>query len=335
MNVLKNDIKTKEFKKCYLLFGNEVFLKKTYESKLKEAINGKTEDLMNIEVFEDKKASVSKIIDACETLPFLAEKRVILVKESGLFQSGRKDDTEMLAEYAEKIPYTACIIFVESQVDKRNKLYKSVSSVGHCAELKTPSESELVKWVVSYFKKNKLNISSANAAYLLRTVGNGMETALKEMEKLISFKGKDSDILAEDIENVCTKSFEAKIFDMVGAIGNKDTKKALTVYRNLLFMKESPIMILSMITRQFRIIMQSGYLAKDGKSINEIAEITGQRDFVVRECLRQTKNFTFEILKNALDECLKIDLDIKTGMADAETAVEILIINYSSQHLLN
>ena len=84
-----------------------------------------------------------------------------------------------------------------------------------------------------------------------------------------------------------------------------------------------------MIARQFRLMLQAGTFASQGKSRQEIAALTGQKDFVIRQCLEQSRNFTSDILKNALKDCLDTDYGIKSGAMQPETAVEILIVKYS------
>lgn len=329
MKEIKESIKNKIFKSCYVFYGPEVFLKRNYEEQLKKAVLGSLDDMMNLEIFDDKKIMPDTIINASETFPFLAEKRLIIVRDSGLFHTGRKNESEKMSDYISKIPETACIVFIEDEVDKRGKLYKSVSKNGHAVEFKTPPESDIIKWIMTGFKKNKVVISNDTAAYLLRTVGSSMENALGEIEKLTAYKNGEGEITKSDIDSVCIKSFETKIFDLVAAIGNKKAETALEIYRNMLMMKESPIMILAMITRQFRIIFQCSELLKSGENNAGIAARLGQREFVVRECVKQSKNFSGNILMKAIEYCLETDINIKTGKMNGDLAVEVLIIKYS------
>ena len=115
---------------------------------------------------------------------------------------------------------------------------------------------------------------------------------------------------------------------MVAAIGNKRSAEALKIYNNMLLYKESPIMILAMIARQFRIILQSKYLAKKGKGNDEIAAMIKQRSFVVRECIKQGKNFDNATILDALNDCYECDMKIKRGEIDDRLGVEMIIMKY-------
>lgn len=328
MRDLLNNIKENNFKRCYLFYGNEVYLKNLYEKKVKETLIDENFGIANFNIFEDKNVEVDKIIEYSQTLPFMAEKRLIISKNSGLFQNGRKNDSEKMALYISKIPESTVLLFIEDEIDKRGKLYKAILKEGHCIEFKHPKENDIIKWIVKKFKDNNINIENSSAVYLIRTTGGNMENISSEISKLIAFVGERGKIDKNVIDYVCVKSFETRIFDLVDAVGNMNTKIALNIYKNLILMKESPIMILSMIVRQFRIIYQCKLLLNEMKDQNLIAQKIGQREFVVRECIKQSKNFSEDILKYALSSCLDTDVAIKTGRINGELALELLIVKF-------
>ena len=165
----------------------------------------------------------------------------------------------------------------------------------------------------------------------LQTVGSDMENIEGELMKLIAYKGEEKMISVEDIREVCTVSLEAIVFDLVKAVAEKRPEKAVQIYRQLLFQKESPYMILSLITRQFRFILETKLFSESGLTNDAIAVKLGVRDFAVREYLKQSKRFPAEGWKQAMRDCLQTDLDIKLGKAAEETAVELLIMKYASK----
>jgi DNA polymerase-3 subunit delta len=118
---------------------------------------------------------------------------------------------------------------------------------------------------------------------------------------------------------------------MVAAIGNKNAEKALDIYNNMLLAKESPFGINKMIARQFRLILQCKYVAVKKKYNNaQIANELGLREFIVRDCMAQSKNFDIKLLINAIKDCAQTDTNIKKGLITDELGVELLIIKYSS-----
>lgn len=326
MKFLKDDIKKGTYKSVYLLYGEEHFLIKHYEGELKSNIIPEGSETMNLSLFQGKDAVADSIIDASETMPFFNEYRLVLAKDTGFFALGRKEESDKIASYISDVPESTIIVFIENDIDKRNSLYKAVSKMGRAVEFKTPGEKDLLDWIIKYCKKRGKTIERPTAITLLQTVLNDMATIASEMDKLTAYVGNDV-ITAEDISLVCNKSVESKIFDLVGAIGNKKAHIALDVFANLLHMKESPIMVLSMIARQFRIILQCKDLSHNNMPVDKISEKLGIRSFIARDCLKQAKNFETETLLKAYEKCLKADVGIKTGRIDAKLAVELLILS--------
>jgi len=326
MDKALRDINGGRLEKVYLFHGEERFLVRHYTDAVRELAGSG----MNTDVFEGEKVSVDEIINAAETLPFLGDSRLVIVNGSKLFASGKKNESEKMAEYIKETPDSTVILFTETDVDKRGKLYKRTAEAGAAVEFTTPSEGELIRWLDKVFGKSGKKISPAAANFLIRYAAGNMEDYIREAEKLISFTDSD-EITTADIESVCTKSLEAKIFDLVAAIGNRNAEAALQIYTNLLFAKEAPVVILSMIARQFRLILQCGHLRNAGASPAKIASELGLRDFIVRECTLQSKNFGEQTLLRALDDCLETDVNIKTGQMADRLAAELLIIKYSQK----
>ncbi|WP_312071289.1 DNA polymerase III subunit delta, partial [Anaerotignum propionicum] len=190
-------------------------------------------------------------------------------------------------------------------------------------------------WLKKECAKNGVSIENSVIQFFLQTVESDMENIVRELQKLISYKGNQGSIEIEDVKEVTTPSLEAKVFDLVRAVAEEKPAKAISIYRNLLLLKESPYMVLSLITRQFRMIFTSSLLFEDGLSYVEIGQKLEIRDFAVKEYVRQAERFSKEEWKMALEDCLKTDLDIKTGRAAEEGAVELLIMKYSSKALRN
>lgn len=325
MQQLKNHLKEKNFKSTYLFYGSEVYLRDIYEKNIVDAILTEDEKLMNYVIFEQENCNIDAIIDFCETFPFLSEKKVAIVKKSGFFKSGKQVD--LLANF--DVPEYCHIIYIEDDVDKRNKLFKEVNSTGYVYEFGKLDEKTLIAWVGREFKNNKVNITKENIITFIKHCGSNMEILNGEILKLSSLK-KDDAVTEEDIFSISTKSIQSIIFELVDAIGGKNSEVAVSIYNNLLFMKEHPISILTMITRQFRIMLQSLYLFEDNASYNDISMVVGIRSFTVKDYIRQSKNFSVDKLKYALQKCLDVDVSIKTGKIDAEMGVLLLIVEFSN-----
>jgi len=122
---------------------------------------------------------------------------------------------------------------------------------------------------------------------------------------------------------------ESHIFDLLKAMGYKKTDEALKIYSNLINNKEHPIKILSMITRQIRLILQVKYLSEQGFNAKKISESIKEPFFVVNDCLKQAQLFTLDKLKEGINDCLETDIASKTGKMDPNLAVEIFLVEFS------
>jgi DNA polymerase III subunit delta len=329
LSVLKNEIKENKFKNFYLFYGEEDYLKAHYQAIFLKAIVTDALRDMNVDVFEEKNINISNIEDAANTLPFMAEYRVIIIKKSDLFIQGKKDEQAKMLVLLGHMSANSVILFVEDKIDKRNSLYKKINSDGLAVEFKSPPENDLAKWVSNMVKKKSLTISPKNVSLFIRTISGDMNLMSFEIEKLSSFKNKGEEILEEDIKNVCTKSLEVKIFDMIDAISYKNKYLALDIFNNLIVLKESPIMVISMMARQFRLILQCKLLKQKNIQEVEIANLLGIRSFSIKSYIKQGYNYSEEKLLQGLNDFLEADINIKQGKINDKMAVEILIIKYS------
>lgn len=325
MKELNRQLKDKDYKRVYLLYGDEKYLKKVYETKMTESIIDENMKMMNLNIFEENGADIRKITDASETLPFMSEYRLVIVKDSDLFAQGKKEDSEKMLEYMDNIPDSSILLFVESKVDKRSGLYKKVSKIGYALECKSMKENELAEWAV---KIADGRMETSTATYLIRTVESSMENLQGEINKLMSYVPEGREITKKAIDDICTKSLETRVFDLIDALAGKNTNTALKIYNNLLTMKESPLMVLTMMARQFRLILQCKYLMQRGLGSKEISEEIKTNEYVVKKCMGQSKNFKNKDLLGAINDCLRCDVDIKNGRIGDKLGVEMILLKY-------
>ena len=323
MKVISDDIKKGEFKSVYLLYGEEEYLKKQYRDRLKNAIAG--DDTMNYSYYDSDNASVKDIIDVCETLPFFAQKRLVIMENTGFLKSSNDE----LADYIKHIPDYLVVVMVEKDVDKRNKVYKAVDSVGYICEMKPQTTATLEKWIAGLLAKDNLKISREACDLILDKTGAGMDYIRQETEKLVSYcQGRDV-VTVEDVEKVCATQTTSHIFDMISAIANKKQQQALDLYYDLLELKEPPMRKLYLIVRQFNGILQVKDLMSRGSSGKEIASKIGAAPFVVGKYQAQAKYFEMNTLLDALNECAKTEEAVKQGRLNDRLGVELIIIKYS------
>lgn len=326
MEQLLQDIREENYRNVYLLCGEEAYLRNQYKKKLRNALLPE-EDTMNCSVYEGKDINVHTIIDLAETMPFLETRRVLVIENSGFF----KNKCDELADYMKEIPDTSVLIFVETEIDKRNRLYKEVKKYGRIVEFGVQKEATLVKWILGMLKKEGKNITRDTLQLFLSKTGSDMQLIKNEVEKLCSYTGDRAVISEEDVEQICITRIENRIFEMINAVAEGDQHKALTLYEDLLSLKEPPMRILFLIARQFRQLYQLKLLAREGVPSAEIAKQTGIAPFAIKKYQIQAKNFTEQELRMAVEECASSEEAVKTGVMNDRLSVELLIIKYSGR----
>lgn len=329
MKTIDEDIKKGTFRQCYLLYGEEGYLKKQYRDKLVHAMVQEG-DTMNFSSYEGKDIRPGELVDLAETLPFFAKRRVILAEDSGFF----KNSCEILADYLAEVNPSTSFIFVESEVDKRSKTYKAAKKYGSVVEFARQNEALITKWVLGRIGKEQKKITKSVLGLFLNRTGLDMSRIDRELEKLLCYTLDKEVIEAEDVEAVVTEQIENKIFEMVDAIVMHNQKKALDLYYDLLALKEASMRILFLITRQFRLLLEVKELTGKGYSSYDIAGKVKIPEFAVRKNQSQAKQFSKEQLLMALKDGAETEERVKTGGLNDQIAVEIFISNYSAASAL-
>ena len=324
MKTIDNDIKNGQLKKVYLLYGEERYLIRQYRDKLKKALSS-PDDTMNFSSFEGADINVKEIIDLAETLPFFADQRLILIEDSKLFQKGGDE----LGEYLAELPETTYFVFVESEVDKRSKLFKAVSKCGNAVEFATQTDETLKKWIVGRIGKEGKNITQAAFQSFISKTGTDMENIEKELEKLICYTMEKEVIEPEDVEVITTEQISNKVFEMVDAIAGHKQKQALDLYYDLLALKEPPMRIMYLVVRQFQILLTVKVMSNQGFGNKDIASKAGCPEWAVRKYQGQAKSFSLDQIKMAISDGVSYEEAVKTGRMNDQMAVEVFIVNYS------
>ena len=325
MKSLNEDLKTGQFKQIYLLYGQESYLKKQYKERFIKAMVPEG-DTMNYSYYEGKKTDIKEVIDLAETLPFFSERRLIVFEDTGFFKTGGND----LADYInDGLPRTTHFIFIENEVDKRSKLYKAVKAKGHIVELAAQDENTLRKWVSGLARKEKKEMSQPDIAYFLNKVGTDMENITKELEKLFCYCLDRNVITREDVDAICVTQITNHIFDMVNAVAAGDQRRALDLYYDLLALKEPPMRILSLMSKEYRDLFHVKQLSRQGYGRKDIALKAGLHPFVAGKYMDLAKRFQADDLRNVMEESADLEQRVKTGLMTDHLAVELFIVKHS------
>ena len=324
MENIKKHIKEQQFNNIYLICGEEEYTKRNLKKMLADAIVP-LDDNMNRGYFEGKNINFKQIIDLCETMPFFSERRLILLENTGCFEKA----CEEMLEYLPGLTDTTYIVFVEEKIDKRSKMYKLVKDKGYVCECNRLNSDNLMKWILTKIGKENKKITRDTMNYIVDILGNDLEKISCEIEKLLCYTLNKEVIEIADVDTVCTPEITGKIFEMIDAMGNKNRKKALELYYDLLSQKEPPMRILFMLSRQFNIMLQIKELTEKHMNKKEIEEKLKMKGFVISKAQGQLKNFAGDAIRNAIEKSIELEESVKNGNINEKVAVELLLIEFS------
>jgi len=327
---LKKQIAEKSLSGVYLLFGEERYLINLYVERIRHALLTEDEEFMNYSYVENP-GEEGKVIEMMETLPFMAEHRLVVIKDCGFFAPG--EDYSALLEALDRLDPSTVVLFDEKTVDKRSALYKKVSKVGRAVEFATQSPDTLSKWISVEVKDKGLGISATTAGFLVHYCGTDMTLLSNEIQKLVSLCTGSSrqEITTDDIRAVCTSNGMESIFKLTDAMSEGKPGSALTIYNELISGGEKPNGIFYMICRQFRLLLRTKILVREGSSAYDIQQGLGVQDYVAKKLMAQSSRFSEDALREALTDLLRLDANSKIGNVDISDACMSILLRYSKK----
>lgn len=329
IEILKDQIKNKKLGKLYLLYGEEQLLLQMYLSEIEKLLIEPATESMNKVVLEGR-VEAGTIMDHCDTLPFFAERKLVIVKNSNFFGGKARSGREGILKYFENIPSETCLVFVEEEIDKRLTTTKNFKNYGLLVEFALRKPAELVSWAGSQFKAQKIQVDARTLNLLIEYCDGGMTQLQNEITKLCLYARDSRIVTSEDVERLCTRSIKSVIFDLTDAVAAKNAVKALGIFEDMLSMKEPVIRIFFMISRHFRNLYELKSLRTEGYRPDEAVKASGINPYAANKMLRQLDKFTLEQLKEAIIDCLDVDVSVKTGKMDERIGVEGIILKYAT-----
>ncbi len=321
------DIKNKEFHRVYLFYGKEVYLKEQYRTLLvKSAVD--PSDTMNYACFSGKDIPAEELVELAGTLPLFAERRLILVRDSGFFKNAVED---MLVDYVRNPSPDTLLLFDEEEVDKRSRMYKAVKETGYVAEFTGLDEKSLKHWIAKRFSSGGKKILESTTDYLTERCGSDMETLYQEIEKLISYTGDREEVTKEDIRAISVVQVTDSVFEMLDAIIAHDRITAMRRYDELLFLKEPPMKILILLGRQFSMLRRAKKMKAEGQSKSAVASALSVPPGIAGKYLSRAEKLSFSDLRGAIELCERTEADIKGGLISDRLGVELVIVRYADE----
>jgi DNA polymerase-3 subunit delta len=329
----------------YIFHGDEEFVRSEEVSRLKQQIAEDGMGDLNISTLDGQKLELGELMNVCNTMPFLTNRRLIIVENMLQRYEGQKrrrkrsrsksdeDDGEIdkLLDYLTRLPDTTRLLFVEDRtLKKSNPVLKQAKAIedGYVREFSAPDGRNLSGWIAHRARAKGAEINRQAVQLLVTFVGDDLRLLDQELEKLAAYVQYQRPIDAQDVKALVSGAQEANIFAMVDSLGMRQGNRAMEQLQRLLDSGANELYLLTMIERQIRLILSAKDLSEQvGLSATEIRrKLRISHQFIVDKLLQQARRFELEELETLLRRVLDIDQAIKTGRIEPRLAIEMLAL---------
>lgn len=335
---LKKQLKSAEFARVYLIYGNEGYLKQHYANLICEKTVSKDFEDFNLKKLDGKETSLNEIYDCISSFPMMSDYSCTLVKDYPLTEfigERSKVDNEFLSVITD-IPETSVLVFwmdtidVDEKASKWAKVIKLLDEAGVCAKIDKRTRSALEKLLISSASKKGCNLSRDCAAYIINLVGEDMATLQNELNKVCAFTGS-GDITKQAVDETVIVSVEAKIFQLSRMITKGEADKAFENLQNLFKLREEPVVILSVLSKSFVDMYRVKAAKEAGVSYKSLADdfagnIYKTKMFTLDNAASDGSSYSMAQLKNALEILSDADRRLKSTGEDSKIVLEEVIL---------
>lgn len=333
------DIKKGVIQPIYLLYGEETYFIRQIEQAVVKKVLAPDEMDMNLITLE-RDPSVNELMSLIDTVPFMGGKNVIIVRGTGLFRPRKsggegespgasKADERLLAMVANLPDYAHVILSTTDKVDKRRKLFKTIEKHGAAVEVSHLKVKEVRNWLTVRLGEMNKRMAGDAMEYFLGIVSIMSKVSLgflhNELEKIALFTAEKTLITQRDLVEIMSAIPEISVFAMIEAVSQKQVGKALQLIGEQLQAGEHPLKLISLLSRQVRMMWQAKDMAAGGASSRDIAEKLGLVPFIGEKMLKQSRNFTTTVLKETMLALATADHHLKSGRATGMVLEEIII----------
>lgn len=338
-DILK-DIASNSYSNIYVLYGREKYLFEMIINKINETFEGDSFKEFNYQTIDSQEMSADQIMDNFEGLPFMGDRRFVIVKNAQFFNPTKNNLTEAqekrLISYFENPSEQTVVIFqCGVSIDRRKKIYKAASKNASVVELNKLEGSDLSKWLIKQakdqgkkFETSAVSVFVSNIGYQTKNSNKTIYDLKNELLKVSAFVGEKENIEVSDVNSILAKTLEINVFELVEYMASSNAVLALKMTDELLLNGESEFMILSMIGRHFRLLKKVKTYLEAGYSASAIATKLKLHPFVTKKYAAQSSKFRHKLLTKVITDVAETDYRIKTGRGTSRLELEKLIVGF-------
>lgn len=332
----------------YILHGKEEFGQSEELASLRARLAADDQAMaqLNTTILEGKNLTLGKLRHACDTIPFMSDRRLVIVhgllswlvqgKGAGTQKSqepaSRRSFLDELTAYLPILPPTTRLVFVEERtLTASHPVLKLAQEEGQkdrafVKHFKLPKEWELPNWIQQRARDEGGEISWDASRLMATLAGNDLRLLDQEIDKLLLY-ANGQPVTETDVRALVSRARDSSVFDLVDHVGRREADKALRLLHRLLDEGEPPLRLMAMLARQVRILIQVSELQANRMTQDQIAKRLKLHPYVVKKGITQARNFSMRQLEKAHALLVETDWMIKTGEMEGVLALDMLVVS--------
>jgi DNA polymerase-3 subunit delta len=322
MEDLETDLRTNGLRPVYLILGPEQYQCRLALDLLKSKAISPESKAFDYSEFFAGDASIHAVIEAASTFPMVSKRRLVILAEAEKLEDSEQD---ALLDSLQNLSARSMLILSAADLDHRKRFFKTFRERFCVAEFPKLKGPALERWAEAFVRRKEYKISSAAIKKIVELAGPDMQTLASELEKLLLYAGKEKTVPNQAIDELVRASRQHGIFDLIGAVAQRDRNNALKLLANLLSTGEHPIMIVNMMARHCRQVLIAKEYLLQGKSAGEIGNAIQMPGYFLDQFLRQASTVDLGSIQKMYVHLAEIDRRIKTSYGDGRMMLEKLI----------
>ncbi|MDD2189350.1 MAG: DNA polymerase III subunit delta [Eubacteriales bacterium] len=333
---IDREIKSNIVKNLLFLYGRENFLIHwAVDTLVQKNVNEVCRE-MDFSHLDGTTVTLEQIINSCETVPFLSPKRVVLISDFKLIEGTKsknlnEEEEKRLAVYLKQLPQECMLILTAEGVDKRKRLYKTVSEVGSVYEFGELDEKSLRSYIAKRFRESGKKANTSVISQIIQTSGYydkdtdyNLYNLENDIKKAIAYS-EESDVGIDAVNHTISGNIDTYVFNLIDHLSGNRKGEAYQILHNLLVSGENEYRLLALLASHFEIILSVKEMKEEGKSLQEMKKLLGIHEYRIKVAAMLTERYTLSSLRKILRKIYEIDKHIKTGLLEASLALELFI----------
>lgn len=322
----------------YLITGDQPYLTQRLKAAFIEMIP-EAERTMNYASYDMETTPLASALDDAMSAPFFGEKRLVFIERAYFLTTethkGSKVEHDMdgLMSYLTHPEPTSVVVFFANsgKLDSRKKVVKTIKKAAEVISLEAVAEPQIRSLVQQDLKQSGFEMTTSALNLLIQRTGSNLSLIMNELPKLKLASEDTRQIDDQIVSELVTKSLDQNVFDLVNDVMGKRIGAALNLYRQLILTKEEPLKINAVLVSQFRLLIQTKILTKNGYSQGTIASTLKVHPYRVKLALQSIRHLQLQHLRRAYLGLIQIERSLKSTSQDPMMLFELFMLKYLDQ----